>query len=43
MNDDFLKTIWEDAFEEALEAEENSVLTKQIKNLTWEEVFDKEY
>lgn len=45
LNDDFLKTIWEDAFEEALEAaeEETSVLTKQIKNLTWEEVFDKEY
>jgi hypothetical protein len=45
LNDDFLRTIWAEAFEEALEAaeEETLISTKQIKNLTWEEVFDKEY
>jgi hypothetical protein len=45
LNDDFLKTIWADAFEEALEAAEaeTAVSTKQIKEITWEEVFEKEY
>ena len=45
LNDDFLKTIWEEAFEEALEAAEaeTAVSTKQIKELTWEEVFEREY
>jgi hypothetical protein len=45
LNDDFLKTIWADAFEEALEVAEaeTAVSTKQIKEITWEEVFEKEY
>ncbi len=45
LNDDFLKTIWADAFEEALEAAEaeTAVSNKHIESLTWEEVFEKEY
>ncbi|TAF29062.1 MAG: DUF29 domain-containing protein [Runella slithyformis] len=45
LNDDFVKSIWADAFSEALDnAEtETGIPTKDVLELTWEEVFEIEY
>lgn len=45
LNDDFLKNIWQEAFLEACEEAEveTGLSTKEINDLTWEEVFEKEY
>ena len=45
LNDDFVRTIWNDAFGEAIDnAEtETGISAKDILELTWAEVFEEEY
>jgi len=43
LNNDYVRTIWEEAFEMALDLIKIVVKNKLIQPLTWEEVFEKKY
>ena len=44
LNENFIKSIWQECFENATEdAEDETGLKSTIENLTWQEVFEDEY
>lgn len=45
LNDNYIKSIWEKAFNKAKKGAEieTGISTAEIEDLTWEDVFDKEY